>query len=161
MNVPGTVRIDGVEANVRQSLERLGGWGRNISVFANGTKLWLSGSQSALFTETVPETFNLGFSFSRKPVLFMAKGNYRGRQRGSVFAGFGPGAFAFEEPRKTLDLNAEYQWSKRLSFFANAQNVFNEPTITARRGPETPAYAQRLITGISGATITVGIKGTF
>jgi hypothetical protein len=58
-------------------------------------------------------------------------------------------------------LNAEYQWSKRLSIFANAQNVFDEPIITLRRGPETPAYAQRQLTSVTGTTFALGIKGTF
>jgi TonB-dependent receptor len=160
-NVAGSARIDGIEANINQSLERLGGWARHFSVFANGTKLWIKGTQSATFTDSVPESFNCGFSFSRKPFAFAAKYNYRGRQRGSAVAALGPEAYLYEEARDTLDLNAEYQWSQRLSVFANAQNVFDEPIITLRRGPDTPAYAQRQLTSVTGVTLALGIKGTF
>jgi outer membrane receptor protein involved in Fe transport len=83
------------------------------------------------------------------------------RRLGQEGCAFGTDAYLYEESRDTLDLNAEYQWSKRLSIFANAQNVFEEPIITLRRGSETPAYAQRQLTSVTGATFALGIRGTF
>jgi iron complex outermembrane recepter protein len=160
-NIPGTARVNGAEVNLRQSLERLGRWGRHLAVFANGTKLWIGGTERSPFTQSAPESFNFGLSVSRKPLLFMAKWNYRGRQRGTEIPSLGPDAFEYEEARQTLDLNLEYHWSRRISLFANAQNVFNEPIVTLRRGSETPAYAQRMLTSVTGATFAVGLKGTY
>lgn len=59
----GSARVSGMEFSARHSLERLGGWGRHFSVFVNGTKLKLEGSQSADFTTFIPTTANWGGRF--------------------------------------------------------------------------------------------------
>jgi hypothetical protein len=139
----------------------LGGWLRHFGVFMNGTKLRLEGNQVASFSEFIPESLNWGVSFSKKPIIFMAKWNYRGRQTGARQPGFGPDAFLFEDRRTTLDLNSEYQLRKQVSLFLNVQNVFNAPIITLIEGSATPHYAKRSLTSNSGTTITLGLKGTF
>ena len=75
----GNARVYGAEFNVRHSLGALGAWGRPFSVFANGTKLVLEGPSEAAFNAFTPESLNWGFSYTRRPVSFMAKWNYRGR----------------------------------------------------------------------------------
>ncbi|MSU50742.1 MAG: TonB-dependent receptor [Opitutus sp.] len=157
----GDARVTGVEFNLKHSLQPLGGWARHFSAFMNGTKLRLEGNQVASFGDFIPESLNWGVSFSRKPIIFMAKWNYRGRETGSAQPAFGPDAFLFEDRRTTLDLNTEFQWRKQMSLFANVQNVFNEPIITLIKGSATPRYAQRSLTSNSGTTITIGLKGTF
>ncbi|MBL9201443.1 MAG: TonB-dependent receptor, partial [Opitutaceae bacterium] len=104
----GDAEILGGELSVRHTLAFagfLGGWGRHVSLFANGTKLDLKGSRLADFAGFVPETLNWGVTFSKKPVQVMAKWNYRGKQRNGASPAFGADAFTWQERRIALDLN--------------------------------------------------------
>ena len=157
----GDARVTGLEFNIRHSLQALDGWVRHFGIFMNGTKLWLAGDQLASFDDFIPEMANAGISFSRKPIMFIAKVNYRGRQTGNARPAMGPDAFIYEDRRAILDLNFEYQMRARLSLFANVQNVFNAPIITLTKGSATPNYARRSLTSNAGTTITMGIKGSF
>lgn len=160
----GDARISGVELNVRQSLRAvpfLGGWGRNFTVFANATKLKLEGSQQADFNRFIEETVNWGFTFSKKPLTFMAKWNYRGKQKRGAMPAFGPDGFEYYKARVNLDLNADYSFGPRVSLFVNARNIFNTPQTLLRYGSQTPAYAKQFRTEEFGIQFVAGLKGTF
>ena len=160
----GNAEILGGELSVRHTLEFarvLGGWGRHVSLFANGTKLDLKGSRLADFAGFVPETLNWGVTFSRKPVQVMAKWNYRGKQRNGASPAFGADAFTWQERRIALDLNVEFQVRREMFLFFNAQNIFNAPYITQIYGSSTPDYAKRSFTNHNGVGLTLGLKGSF
>ena len=157
----GSARVYGVEFNVRQSLRELGAWGRNASVFINGTKLRLEGESTAAFNAFTPESLNWGFSYTRRPATFMAKWNYRGKRRLGAQPALGTDAFEYDDRRLTLDLNLEVELKKRLQFYVAAQNVFNTRAITMRYGPATPDYAKVYLTGANGVGLTMGLKGSF
>jgi TonB-dependent receptor len=157
----GDARISGVEFNIRHSLAALGGWGRYFSGFVNATKLKLKGDRQADFNRFIEETVNWGFTFSRKPVTFMAKWNYRGKQKRTAFPTLGPDAFEYYKARVNLDLNMDYTVSSRLAFFLNARNVFNVPQVLQRYGSATPEYAKQFRTEEFGIQFVAGIKGTF
>ncbi len=157
----GAARVSGVEFNVRQSLRELGAWGRNATVFINGTKLKLEGESEAAFNAFTPESLNWGFSYSRRPATFMAKWNYRGKRRLGAQPQLAPDAFEYDDRRLTLDLNLDVEIKKWLQFYVAAQNVFNARAVTMRYGSATPDYAKIYLTGANGVGITMGIKGTF
>jgi iron complex outermembrane receptor protein len=158
----GDARVDGVEFNLRQSLHPLGGWGRYFSVFANATKLKLYGSRQASFSRFIPESFNYGFTITRKPVTFSLKWNGRGeQQQRTVVAVLGPDAFAYQEKRTTTDVNVTWQFNRRLSLFANGRNIFNVHYNLLRYGSQTPHYAKRSSTNSYGVQWAFGVKGTF
>ncbi len=157
----GDARVTGAEFNVRHSLREMGSWGRYFNVFVNGTKLDLDGNRDADFSAFTSESLNWGFSYSKKPVMFMAKWNYRGKRRLGALPALGPDAYAYDDRRLTLDLNAEVQLRKALFFYAAAQNVFNSPSLEMRYGSVTPDYAKDQRYGYNGIGITFGIKGTF
>ncbi|HRE80097.1 MAG TPA: TonB-dependent receptor, partial [Opitutaceae bacterium] len=157
----GDARVTGAEFNIRQSLRELGEWGRHFNVFINGTKLELQGDRDADFSAFTPESLNWGFSYNRKPIMFMAKWNYRGKRRLAAFPNLGPDAYAYDDRRLTLDLNAEIQIRKAIFFYVAAQNVFNVPSLEMRYGSSTPDYAKDHRWGYNGVGITMGIKGTF
>ena len=157
----GAARVYGVEFNVKQSLRELGAWGRYFNVFVNGTKLELEGPSEASFSGFTPESLNWGFSYSRRPVTFMAKWNYRGKRRLGAQPSLGTEAYEYDDRRLTLDLNLEYQFKPWLQFYTAAQNVFNARTVTMRYGPATPDYAKIYLTGANGVGVTMGVKGTF
>ncbi len=157
----GDARVVGAEFNVRHSLRELGAWGRYVSVFVNGTKLNLQGDRETDFSAFTPESLNWGFSITKKPVMFMAKWNYRGKRQLGALPALGPDAYAYDDRRLTLDLNAEVQLRKSLFFYAAAQNVFNTPSLELRYGSATPDYAKAQRYGYNGVGITMGLKGTF
>lgn len=157
----GNARVTGAEFNVRHSLRELATWARPFSVFVNGTKLELEGDREADFSAFTPESLNWGFSYSRRPVMFMAKWNYRGKRRLGALPALGPDAYAWDDRRLTLDLNAEYQLRNSVFLYVAAQNVFNVPSLEKRYGSATPAYAKDHRWGYNGVGITMGLKGTF
>ena len=157
----GDAKVSGAEFNIRHSLAPLGGWGRYFSGFVNGTKLDLDGDQDADFSGFVSETLNWGFTFSKRPFQFMAKWNYRGKQRLGAQPAFGADGYEYQDRRLSVDLNAEYQIRKNMFLYINAQNVFNSPYVTMRYGSSTPGYAKVNFTNHNGVGLTLGVKGSF
>ena len=157
----GDARVDGAEANIRQSLKPLGGWGRYFSVFANATKLKLYGTRTADFTRFVPESFNYGFTITRNPMTFSLRWNGRGEQKQAASAAQGPDAFLYQEKRTTSDVNFTYQITRWLQLFANGRNIFNVNYNLMRYGSQTPSYAKISSTNSYGVQWAFGVKGTF
>jgi TonB-dependent receptor len=157
----GSARVMGIELSLRHSLSPLGRWGRFFTVFANATKLQLSGARQADFSGFIPQNVNWGVTFTKKPVTLIAKWNYRGEQKLAALPAFGPDAFNYTEERITLDLSADYQISKRISLNTNVRNLFNAYLVSTRYGSATPAYAQPRQYKHFGVYISAGLKGTF
>jgi len=156
-----SARVDGLALNLKQSLARLGSWGRYFSVFANSTNLVLKGSRQADFTSFIKSSANWGFNFTKQRFDFMARWNYRGEQKGTAVAALGPDAFNYTGATTMLDLNVDYQFKKQLSFFISARNVFNIDRLRYAYGSATPDYAKQNFTREYGTQYTAGIKGTF
>jgi iron complex outermembrane receptor protein len=164
----GNAKITGFEFNFQKSLDFLPGIARDFSVFANATKLDLSGPKSADFAKFIEESASWGVTYSRKPVVLSLKWNYRGRQRlgaqtGTAFqpTGVDAGFREYYAPRTFLDVNAEYQFSKRFTAFANARNILNVPQTLERYNDVSPAYTHQYRIEEFGVQIAVGVKGTF
>jgi iron complex outermembrane recepter protein len=157
----GDARISGAEFSMRQSLGQFGRWGQNWTAFLNGTKLKLEGDQQAAFTGFVPENLNWGFNYRRKALMFMAKWNYRGENKGAAFPTLGPDAFNYEKARTTLDMNVEYEIRRWAALFVTVSNVFNVAPTSLRYGSETPGYARQFRTQEYGIQFNVGVKGSF
>ncbi|MBL9209842.1 MAG: TonB-dependent receptor [Opitutaceae bacterium] len=158
-NLSGIARVKGVEFNLRHSLAPLGVWGRPFQAFANATKLELQGSRQASFGGFIPESANWGLQFKRNPVTAMVKWNYRGLQKGAAVAAVD--GFEYSKARTTLDVNLEYDVTRSVSLYFNAQNIFNVPTVLLRYGDQTPEYARRYHITRYGAQLTLGVKGAF
>jgi len=156
-----SARVDGLALNLKQSLGRLGSWGRYFSVFANSTSLKLIGSRETDFTSFIKSSANWGFNFTRERFDFMARWNYRGEQKGAAITALGPDAFRYTGATTMLDLNADYRFKKQLSFFISVRNVFNLDRLQFGRGSQTPEYAKQNFTREYGTQYTAGIKGTF
>ena len=157
----GNARVAGAEVSLRQSLARLGPWGRHFSVFCNATKLRLEGNQQADFSGFINDSRSWGLTFARNPLTLLAKWNWRGEQKNAAFPAFGPDAFNYLGARTHLDLNLDYQFGKRLSLFLNARNVLDARNVSLRYGSQTPDYAKVLTSAEYGVQLGAGIKGTF
>lgn len=157
----GDARVTGVEANARHSLAPLGRWGRFFTVFANATRLELEGNQNAQFSTFLPRSANWGVTFSRKPVTVSARWTYRGEQRVTSVPAFGADAFRYWASRTQMDLSTNWNITNRVSFFANARNVFNVRPRQIVHGEATPAYAMKNITQEFGVGISTGVRSSF
>lgn len=161
----GDAAIKGVEFNYQQPLTFLPGWGRNFSVFANGTKLWLSGSRQADFSRFIEQSASWGVTFSRSPLVVMLKWNYRGEQKrdaqtGSAY-GSSTGFYEYYRARTFFDVNVEYALTKRFTLFANARNIMNVPQTLERYNYLSPEYSHFYNQEKYGVQMAVGVKGTF
>jgi len=171
INTQGTATIQGGEFNLRQPLTMIPGWGRYFVFLFNATKLHLEGPNSADFSGFIKNSANAGISFEKKPIAVRLNVNYRGRQINSYQTAAAyqvgnttPVGGTFEEdyaPRFNVDANVEYKFSKRLGFFTNVRNLFNQYQQLERYNSATPNYAKMYRREKFGAQLTVGVKGTF
>ena len=157
----GEARVQGAEINLQHSLEFLGSWGRRFNVFANGTKLELRGSSAADFGSFVPEGANWGLAYAHRRISLNARWNYQGLTRGAPQAAFGPDGYEYDQARTTMDFNAAYQLSSRLSVNLSINNVLNAPRVLLRYGGQTPGHARVYQRDEYGTRVAVGVKGTF
>ncbi|MGH7945713.1 MAG: TonB-dependent receptor domain-containing protein [Opitutaceae bacterium] len=157
----GDARITGAEINVRHSLRFLGRWGSYFTLFANGTKLDLDGGPGATFASFIPKTGNWGGTFSARRFTITARWNYRGLDQRGPQASFGPDGYEYFKERITLDMNATYQLTRRLSLAASVNNVTNQPQTLLRYGSQTPDYARQFREAEYGVAMAVGLRGTF
>ncbi|MDO8540304.1 MAG: TonB-dependent receptor [Opitutaceae bacterium] len=157
----GDARVSGVEVSLRHSLARLGSWGRPFSVFFNATKLRLEGERQADFSGFIDDTRSWGVTFARHPLTLMAKWNWRGEQKNAAYPNAGPDGYNYTGARTHLDLNADYQFGKRMSFFVNARNIFDVRNESLRYGSQTPGYAKVISSAEYGVQLGAGVKGSF
>ncbi len=158
----GRARMSGIEVNVKHGLGFLGRWGRGVEVFANGTKLDLDAETQPSFGNVISGSANWGFTFTRRPVVLMAKWNYRGLTRGTRIPGVGADdGYQWDGARTTLDLNLDWRLTARLGLFASARNALGTDPVALRYGGETPAYARQFRVQEHGGQYSFGLKGTF
>ncbi|MCC6383049.1 MAG: TonB-dependent receptor, partial [Dehalococcoidia bacterium] len=158
----GAARVTGIEFNYRQPLKFLPAWARGLNVRYNLTQLHLQGNAMANFSAFIPRSQNWGISLDRPKYSVRVNWNSRGRQRqGAVGGAAEPGTYAYMHPRLTMDIDAEYRYSKRLGFFLGARNITGEPFVIERYGPNTPPYARRYQRDDYGIAISAGLKGSF
>jgi TonB-dependent receptor len=158
-------RISGIELNFRQPLDFIPGFGHDFTFFANATKLHLSGSAIADFSQFIEQSLNTGLIYAHKGLTARVNANFRGRERNSSQTGSGYGSTnGFHEyyaPRVSIDTNVEYRFSKQIAAFVNVRNVFNTSQDLQRYNLDTPDYSRLYRREKFGAQITVGVKGTF
>jgi TonB-dependent receptor len=157
----GNARVTGAEVNLRQSLRQLGKWGSYFTVFANATKLWLGGDRQADFVGFITNSGNWGVTFSRKQITMMARCNYRGLEMRGARPAVGADVVAYFKARSRLDLEASYQFTKRLSLAASVTNVANVPQTLLNYGAQTPEYAKVNRLAEYGVGIAIGLRGTY
>jgi TonB-dependent receptor len=158
----GNARVSGYELSANQSLQPLGAWGRPFKIFANYTRIEVKGDNEADFSGFLPEVLNYGLTFSMRGFIVMAKWHRRADVEQGLQSYLGPDARAYVKGRTLLDLNVSYQLHRRTSLFLNIRNALNERVDYLRYGSQTPLYAQMYqARDYGGATIDLGIKGTF
>jgi TonB-dependent receptor len=156
----GTAKISGVEINYTQPLTFLPKGGKYLSVFANYTRIKLEGPSETDFTGFIPESASLGLTYSRKPIIAVARWNYRGLERRGVSTVV-PDGFDYLLPYPSVDLSIEYQLSRHVTIFANSRNALGAAREYRRYSAVTPFYASYFRSNSVGVQTAIGIKGTF
>jgi TonB-dependent receptor len=167
-NLPGKVRLTGVDFSYKQALTGLPSWARGVQVFANASAQRVTGDATATanFAGYIPRSGSWGASLTRPGYNLRVNWNYRGRQRRAVVnanpaASIEPGTYNWGSKRLYLDVSAEYALTRRLALFTNLRNLNDATEDTEISGPSTPAHAQFRSRLDFGSLWTFGLKGTF
>ncbi len=162
-NVPGNVRMEGFNVSYKQALTFLPRWARGVQVFANGTSQRLLGDQNSNFSSFIRRSASWGASLTRPKFNVRVNWNFRDRQRNAALNGVGiePGTFNYSPRRLYIGVQAEYYFWKRLSVFANLQNIADATVDWEIYGPSTPEHAQFRQRIQYGSLWTFGVKGTW
>jgi outer membrane receptor protein involved in Fe transport len=124
----------------------------------------VTGDESDSFTGYAPRVANWGLSLSRERFTARMNWNYNGRRRlGPVPAGrsIEPGTFNWSSKRLIVDFSGQYYLTRRITLFANLNNLLDAPVDAEIHGPSTPPHAQFRQRQNFDALWTFGVKGTF
>lgn len=161
----GKARITGAEFSFIRDFSFLPGWGRYVSLSANGTMLHLQGESGTDFRGFIPKSGTVSLSWNKKPVSARVSWNYRGRQRNAPQTGGQYGAtngfFEYFDSRYNLDVNLEYKFSKQVAVFANGRNITNRHQVLERQNATSPDFASGFRDEFFGVQWTIGVKGEF
>ena len=165
-NLPGKVRLTGVDFSYKQALTGLPSWARGVQVFANASAQRVTGDTTATanFAGYIPRSGSWGVSLTRPGYNLRINWNYRGRQRRAIVAtgaSIEPGTYNWGSKRLYLDVSGEYSLTRRLALFTNLRNLNDATEDTEISGPSTPAHAQFRSRLDFGSLWTFGLKGTF
>jgi iron complex outermembrane receptor protein len=158
VNLGEPMTISGAELNYQQALVFLPAWARGVSAYANATFLRKDGPDSS-FSTLYRKTINWGLRYSRERVGLGLNWNYLS-ERSLAFAG-PPGGVRFTKPSLTLDLNAEFRISPRVSLFYNARNFTNALYRREVFNSRTPAYSRPYQDIENGSKMSLGVRGKF
>ena len=159
-NLPGRVRMSGLEFDYKQALTFLPTWARGLQVFANLSALRATGEGADNFAGFAPRSAGWGLSLTRQRYSVRANWSYRGRARAGEMTGRGiePGTYNWNQTMRTLDLQGEYYLRKGFAVFASARNATGYYTDTEVSGPNTPDYAQLRARQDFGVLWNFGVK---
>ncbi|MBI5768625.1 MAG: TonB-dependent receptor [Verrucomicrobia bacterium] len=160
----GDAKIQGIEFTYRQSLTFLPHWARGLQVFANATKLNLSGSRTNDFSGYNPKSLSGGVNFIRGRLALKWTISYTGDVKtGTVAASatVAPNTFNYQAKRTRIGVNVNYSLTKRYSLYASLVDWGGFVQNLQRYSPTTPDYAKPTRWQELGYYTNVGIRGSF
>ena len=162
----GSAELNGVEFSFNQSLAPLdaylGGWGKYFRLFANYTKIKVTGIDAENFLGFQPRTANWGISYNRKRARVSLRWNSAEARQTRLRPELNPGGFNGTNAYTHLDINASFGILPNLDVFINMKNVFRVVRIQTRFGDNTPDYARnRNHSRYFGVSAVMGISGSF
>ncbi len=158
-----SARVSGLEYEYRQILPWLPArWG-NLMLSFNSTALHVEGAAANSISGFVPLTMNYGATYSNPRLTLRANWHVRGRTRAGQITGANvdPGTYTYAHPRRNLDVNAEYRFTRRVALFVNLRNATSIAWRNEAYGPATPAYARGRQWVEYGTNALLGVKGSF
>lgn len=167
----GDAKINGVELNFNQRLDIVTklfdqeSIGRMFTLYANVTKMDLSGTNVYDFPKWIDTNGNVGLNFAVKKFSAQIKWNYRGAmRRQTTTSGDLPSdrlRFDGMSSQAFWDLNLDYRFSQRFALFLNGRNIFDKGHVATRYSDNTVDYATIARTEKFGVQWALGVKGSF
>ena len=163
-NVGNTLKQRGFEIDYQQQLSFIPAL-KGLGVFANYTASRFD--DWGFWAGVAQVSANAGLTYDRGKFMSRLNGNWVGRQLQTVgrsynlatntWAPAAPFAPEYQAARLLVDLNLEYRLTRAITVFADARNLFNEPTISTYRAVPDD-FLRKLRTG---TVWMVGLKGRF
>ena len=126
----GFARVRGAELNYSQQLSFLPSFWRGFGIFANYTWLETNGNYgrvneaaSSALVNFTPKVASAGLSYNRGRFNARFNGNYTGSYLRAY--NVDPLARSYRTPRTMVDAKVGFRYSRRLTLFADAANIFN------------------------------------
>lgn len=160
----GSATIKGLELSYRQSFGFLPRWGRGLQVFANLTKLRLSGPNADDFTNFTPTEFNWGVGYGMGKFYVRANTVTTDPNRVQLASAATSSRAAVYDYRGALtrtDISVGYQLSKRFVVYAVVRNLQSAEIALQRYDPSTPQYLRPRNYQFSTTDFTLGVRGEF
>jgi outer membrane receptor protein involved in Fe transport len=160
----GAAKITGVEFNYRQSLTFLPAWAQGLQIFANATKMKLSGTSTADFSGFNPSSVAGGINLVRSRFYVKISCSHQGDTRRGLVAPSATvpdGTYNYLGARTQVGISAQYSLSRRFAIFMAASDLKGGEARALRYAPGTPEYAKPTRVQENGYYTTLGIKGEF
>lgn len=157
----GVARIKGYEISYQQRYTFLPGLLKGLGAYANYTRIETDGDygmggprSTGTVPGFVPETANLGMSYSYGRFSFRAKWNAKSRQLSAY--NDNPAQLRYFAPNRRVDLNLRVKLNRNLDLYADIINLTREATVY-ERGPlgRIDAYQD------NGRRASFGITGRY
>jgi len=157
--------VNGFEVSMNHSLRPLdpwtGGWGQYFNVFANVTKLEITGAGSAGLNGFLPLGINGGVRFAKKPFMVSVNWNYRDEETTATPTNLGANGRTYRPARTHVDFAVSVNLRRNLDLFFNARNAFDEPVQTYSTSDVYPDYASWNGNTKYGSVFNLGFRGSF
>ena len=164
-NLGNAIKYTGIELDYAQQLTFLPGLLRNLGVSANYTNVKYD--DWAFYTGSPEQMANASLSYYVGKFNARINGNWLGKILNTPgrtytiatnsWAPAAPFAAEFQADRLQIDLNLEYRFKPRMTFFVAIRNVLNEPSVFTYRDNKDD-FIRILYTG---AVWMCGVKGSF
>lgn len=157
----GSANLDGFELSFRQSLTFLPKWGKRIQVYANYTKMSVSGENADEFSFS-PERSNWGIGYYGRKFSF----NLNGAEGKPIRTGSNAqnattpaNTYSYTQVYPRYDVSIEYNFTRRFGIYASVRNLKGQPQKRLIYNPDTPAYAHPQTYQYAGSLLSFGVKG--
>lgn len=162
----GDAEVNGFEISYKQDLYFFPGWGKSLQAHFNYTELRLKGANTADFTGYTPRTLNWGVSLARPKFSLRVNVNNKSRIRSALqtaSATIPADTYNWFPARTLVGADFEYRFSRGLSCYVKAINLFDAPAFTERYSTTSsaPEWAKVVRRFKFGADFNLGIKGSF
>jgi TonB-dependent receptor len=157
----GFAKVRGWEAEYRQQFTALPGLLKGLDFTAAYTRLAATGDyggasvlSAGQIANFVPRTYNLSLGYNYRAFGARVLMRYRSNFLSAFSASLARNQYTLS--RTVWNLQSSYRWTPGVSFFANIDNVTNDPEILYR-------YVETQLSRIRyfGAHVTFGINGRF
>jgi iron complex outermembrane receptor protein len=173
VNGARTAKNSGYEIEIRQNLEFLGRYGKYFNVFANYShkdtkKSDPNNNVVQILATSADDTYAGGVQFATNRFQLAVRGVYVAenlqRTTSSIaFNGINVAAYDYTPEEYRVNVQLDYNITKKISFFAAANNVLNSDRKVQFLDAAyiTPDYASTRSIRTFGVTITAGINAKF